>query len=96
MSNPLALNGRTATQADVDAGKVIFYIPDERSTPYRFGRDLPLRARLVDSDETTGFAAGTTVEILQAEVGDTGDVLIGFVAGDEQGICMLHEIELID
>jgi hypothetical protein len=96
MAKPRALNGRTATQRDVDAGQVIFYVPDGRSTPYRFGHDLPLPARLINSDETTGFAAGTVIEVLQAEVGDTGDVLIGFVTGTEEGICMLHEIELLD
>jgi hypothetical protein len=36
------------------------------------------------------------VEILQAEIGDTGDVLIGFLVGEDEGICMLKEIELID
>jgi hypothetical protein len=34
---------------------------------------------------------------MQAEIGDTGDVLIGFMAGEEEeGICRLHEIELVD
>jgi hypothetical protein len=35
-------------------------------------------------------------EVLQAEIGDTGDVLIGVVAGEEEGICQLNEIELLD
>ena len=43
-----------------------------------------------------GFPFGTVIEVLQAETGDTGDVLIGFMAGDEEGICQLNEIELID
>jgi hypothetical protein len=94
MASRRALNGRVATETDVDAGEVIFYIPEGRSIPYQFGRDLPLRARLVG--EEAGFPMGTEVEILQAEVGDTGDVLIGFVAGDDEGVCMLHEVELID
>ena len=47
MSNVRALNGRVATRADADAGEVIFYIPEGRSTPYEFGRDLPLRARFL-------------------------------------------------
>ena len=50
--------------------EVVFYIPDGRSVPYRFERDLPLRARLVGSE--SGFLIGTEIEILQAEVGDTG------------------------
>jgi hypothetical protein len=96
MSKRRALNGRVATQADQDAEKVIFYIPDGRGVPYRFERDLPLRARLVGTEETTGFPIGTEIEILQAEIGDTGDVLIGFIVGEDEGICMLKEIELID
>jgi hypothetical protein len=94
MSKPRALNGRVATQADQDAKDVIFYIPDGRSVPYRFERDLPLRARLVGTG--TGFPVGTEIEILQAETGDTGDVLIGFIVGEDEGLCQLHEIELID
>ena len=95
MSKPRALNGRVATQADQDAEEVIFYIPDGRSVPYRFERDLPIRARLLGAEET-GFPVGTEIEILQAEIGDTGAVLIGFIVGEDEGICLLHEIELID
>jgi hypothetical protein len=94
MANRIALNGRVATEADVDAGTVIFYIADGRSIPYRFERDLPIRARIV-SDES-GYPAGTEIEILQAEVGDTGDILIGFLVGEDEGVGMLHEFELID
>ena len=96
MSKRRALNGRAATKADQDAEEVTFYIPDGRSVPYQFGRDLPLSARLISSEEATGFPIGTVIEILQAEIGDTGDVLIGFMAGEEEGICQLNEIELID
>ncbi len=96
MSNARALNGRAATRADVDEGTVVFYIPHGRSTPYEFGRDLPLRARLLASEEQSGFPEGTEIDVLQAEVGDDGEVLIGFVAGEEEGICQLNEIELID
>jgi hypothetical protein len=96
MSNVRALNGRAATQADVDAGTVIFYISDGRSTPYQFGRDLPLRARILGPEEQSGFPDGTLIDVLQAEVGDNGEVLIGFVVGEEEGICQLNEIELID
>lgn len=96
MPRPRALNGRAATKADQDAKNVIFYIPDGRSVPYKFGRDLPLRGRLISPQEASGFPIGTEIEILQAEAGDTGDVLIGFMVGDQEGICMLHEVELID
>lgn len=96
MSKRRALNGRAATKADQDAEEVIFYVPDGRSVPYQFGRDLPLSARLIGSEDATGFPVGTEIEILQAEIGDTGDVLIGFIAGEEEGMCQLNEIELID
>jgi hypothetical protein len=96
MSMRRALNGRVATKADQDAEEVIFYIEDGRSVPYQFGRDLPLSARLISPEEATGFPVGTVIEVLQAETGDTGDVLIGFIAGEEEGICQLNEIELID
>ena len=42
------------------------------------------------------FPVGTEVEIQQAEMGDAGGDLIGFIAGGDEGSCMLHEIELID
>jgi len=96
MSTARALNGRTATQADVDTGSVIFYIPDGRSTPYQFGCDLPIRARLLGPEEQSGFPAGTVVDVMQAEAGDNGEILIGFVVGDEEGVCLLHEIEPIE
>lgn len=96
MSKRRALNGRAATKADQDAEEVVFYIPEGRSIPYQFGRDLPLRARLINPNDASSFPVGTEIEILQAETGDTGDVLIGFVVGEQEGICMLHEVELID
>ena len=96
MPKSRALNGRVATQADQEAEEVIFYIPNGRSVPYRFERDLPLRARLVGTEKTTRFPIGTEIEILQAEIGDTGDVLIGFIVGEDEGICLLQEIELIE
>jgi hypothetical protein len=54
---------------------------------------LPIRAGLVNTEETTGFPIGTEIEILQAEI---GDVLIGFMVVEDEGIGLLKEIELID
>ncbi len=59
MSKRRALNGRAASKADQDAEEVIFYIPDGRSVPYEFGRALPLSARLVSSEDASGFPVGT-------------------------------------
>jgi len=96
MPKRVGLNGRAATKEDQDAGVSIFYVPDARSVPYRFDRDLPLRARLLGTEEETGFPTDTEIEILQAEKGDTGNVLIGFMVGEREGICQLNEIELLD
>jgi hypothetical protein len=94
MGTPRALNGRTATLADMNVGEAIFYIPGGRSLPYSFGRDLPLLARIVG--EKSGFPLGTQIQILQAEVASNGDVLIGFLAGEQKGACMLKDIEMLE
>ena len=91
MSKRRALNGRVATQADQDAEEVVFY--SRWPVPYRFEGDLPIRAGLVGTEETIGFPIGTEIEILQAEI---GDVLIGFMVVEDEGIGLLKEIELID
>jgi hypothetical protein len=39
---------------------------------------------------------GTRVEILQAERGDTGDVVVGFIFGDQEFIGMLDDIRLVE
>lgn len=95
-SIPKVLNGRAATAADAEDNKIVFYIPDSRSIPYSFGQDLPLRARLVDPERSGIAAPGDEIVVVQAERGDTGDVLIGFLYGDEQeGVCQLDEIEIL-
>lgn len=91
------INGRTATQEDVHPDGAIFFIPANRSSPYSFGRDLPVVVKIVKPDDGDGFPpAGTTVEILQAERTDTGDVVLGFVYDGGDCVCMLADIELID
>lgn len=89
------LNGRAATGADSEAGDVVFYIPDSRSIPYRFDHELPLIAKIINPDG--GVAPlGSLVTIVQAEQGDNGEVLLGFMFGDgEEGVCMLGEVEVI-
>jgi hypothetical protein len=53
--------------------------------------------KIVKPDDGDGFPpAGTTVEILQAERTDTGDVVLGFVYDGGDCVCMLADIELID
>jgi hypothetical protein len=96
MSKRQINNDRVATKADADAGNVIFYIPDQRSAPYSFGQDLPLYARVVKPDESDGFPPpGTILRIVQAEIVDGKDVVLGFVNGDDEGICMLEDLEIL-
>ncbi len=91
------LNGRVATKDDADAGRVVFYIPDARSVPYRFEHDLPLLAKVTTPDERVGFPpSGSLVTIVQAEQGDNGEILLGLMYGEcEEGLCQLGEVEVI-
>ena len=89
------LNGRTATEADSEAGSIVFYIPDSRSTPYNFDHALPLTAKIINP--SGGVAPpNSLVTIVQAEQGDNGEVVLGLMFGNgEEGICMLEEVEVI-
>jgi hypothetical protein len=93
---PIPINNRVATSEDVEAGRCIFQIPDERSTPYSFGKELPVPA-VITRDLGEDFPpVGARVEILQAEQGDTGDVIVGFVLGDQEFIGMLDDVQLLE
>jgi hypothetical protein len=91
-----------ATEEDCKAGRAIFYIQDNRSKVYDLGRPLPLRARIRQDTETSTadkqkiIPAGTPVEIIQCEIGDNGEILVGFRYDGREGICMLKEIEIIE
>jgi hypothetical protein len=93
---PIALNNRAATPEDAKAGTVIFHIPDGRSTPYSFGRELPITAVIARDLGEDSPSVGTRVEVLQAEQGDTGDVLVGFVLGDQEFVGMLDDIQVLE
>jgi len=96
MPKPTAINGRVATQADVDAGTCVFLIPDQRSTPYSFGRELPLAAVVALEDDPNIGPKGTPVTIVQAEVGDTGDILLGVLFGEDgEALCLLDDVEVL-
>jgi hypothetical protein len=90
-----------ATEDDCHAGRAIFFIPDDRSTVYDLGRPLPLKARLRQDTETSTddqqevLPAGTQVEIIQCEIGDNGQILVGYRYHGGVGICMLNELEMI-
>ncbi len=92
----LLIQGRVATQADVDSGSCVFFIPDERSKPYQFDRLLPIPARLTSEHEIDGMPPNAEILIVQAEIGDTNDVLLGFLTKDlVEGICQLAEVEVL-
>jgi hypothetical protein len=90
-----------ATEEDCKAGRAIFYIPDNRSKVYDLGRPLPLTARYrQDTDTSTAkdqgvIPAGTVVEIIQCEIGDNGENLVGFRYTGGEGLCMLNELDII-
>jgi hypothetical protein len=88
---------KPATEADVDQGAAIFWVPDSRSKVYDLGVPLPVKATVkVDMDLGNGqyIPAGTLVHVTQSEIVDDSDVLLGFVYSGGQGICELDQITL--
>ena len=92
-------NQRPATQADVDDGKAVYWIPESRSTVYDLGFSLPAQAVTRKSVECSEgeepIPAGTSITVIQAEIVDNSDILIGFTFGQRQGVCALDEIEFL-
>ncbi len=85
-----------ATQDDVDKGRAVFWIPDSRSKVYHLGFPLPADA-IVVADMEVGEAeeyirAGTTVTVIQAEIVDEKDVLLGFRYEGGTGVCDLNQL----
>jgi hypothetical protein len=94
MRAPL-IQGRVATEADFQSGAAVFYVSDGRSAPYSLGRDLPIRAELVKS-EGTDWPVGSQLSIVQAEISDSHHVTLGVLRGDEQGVCTLEDVKLLE
>lgn len=94
MRTPL-IQGRVATGADFHSGVAVFYVPDGRSAPYPLGRDLPISAELVKSDGCD-WPVGSRVSIVQAEISDGKHVTLGVLHGDEQGVCSLEDVKLLE
>ncbi|RRA48423.1 hypothetical protein [Acidipila sp. EB88] len=91
------LNGRVATEQEAEAQTVIFFVPEQRSEPYSFAHALPLIARMALSDPREGFPpVGAPVEIIQAELVDGKDVVLGFLYQGEPGLCMLQDVNVDD
>lgn len=90
------IEGRVATQDDVDHGVCVFFIPEERSAPYALGRPLPAAARIVRPNDGSDFPAyGTEVQIVQAEIVDGVEILVGFLTDGAEGVCVLEDVELL-
>jgi hypothetical protein len=85
-----------ATETDVRDGAAIFYVTDSRSKPFDLGVALPVGAVLLeDAGEQQPIPAGTRVQIIQAEILDDSQVLLGFTyANNGQGICTLDTIAI--
>lgn len=85
-----AIRGRSATEADIEAGVAVFCIPSG-SKPHAVS--LPVCA--MDRDAESGSA--TPVVVIQAEQGDDGDVFLGarpLVGGNM--VCTLSEVEFVE
>jgi hypothetical protein len=91
------LNGRAATSEDAEKRSAFSYIPDSSSVPFTFDRSLPLKAVLTKPDDGDGFPPpGSLVYVVQAEIGDNGEVVIGLMYGDDQeALCLLRDITII-
>jgi len=95
MSKPTVINGRVATQTDVDEGRCVFFIPNEQSRPFDFDRQLPISAVITLAPTGGDFPPeGTIVEIVQAETVDDGEVILGVIY-DQQAVCSLTDIEIL-
>ena len=89
------INNRVASEEEANSGEAIFFIPENRSKPYTFGCPSPIMAKVVKFDKHDGFPPpGTRLQIVQAEKVDGKDVVLGFVNGEEEGICMLEDVQL--
>ena len=88
---------RPATEQDVMNGDAVFFVPDGRSRIYDLGVRLPASARLsrdLDLGESGTLCNGTKITIIQAEIVDAKDVVIGFRVGAGEFVCALEELEL--
>ena len=84
-----------ATAEDVEKGTAVFHVPDSRSKVYDLGFSLPAEA-IVDKDMEVGggerIPAGTPIRVIQAEIVDNQDVLLGFTYGENRGVCHIDQV----
>jgi hypothetical protein len=86
---------KPATSEDVERGSAVFYVPDSRSKVCELGFSLPSEA-VVISDIEVGhgekISVGTAVTIIQAEIVDDREVLLGFSYESGKGVCTASEV----
>jgi len=86
---------KPATAEDVERGIAVFYVPDSRSKIYELGFSLPAEAVAVSDIEVEDgekILAGTALTIIQAEIVDDRDVLLGFSYKSGKGVCTDSEV----
>jgi hypothetical protein len=86
-----------ATESDVNTGRAVFHVPDNRSRVFDIGVPLPANAVVIsnlDVGEGTTVPAGTRVIVIQAEIVDQQDVLLGFTYPGGQGVCTIEQVEI--
>ena len=84
-----------ASAEDVERGSAVFYVPDARSKVYDLGFSLPAEAIVVsdiDVGEAERISAGTVITVIQAEIVDDRDVLLGFSYQAGRGVCTASEV----
>jgi hypothetical protein len=84
-----------ATERDVETGNAIFSISDERSRVYDIGIPLPVTATTRDemtTSDNSKLAKGTQIKVIQVEIVDERDILVGFRVGQESGVCFLNQV----
>ena len=89
------IQGRSATKADFDSGAAVYYIPGGRSASYSLGHVLPIKAEIVKSG-VGDWSIGHRVSIVQAEITDGQHVTLGVIDGNEQAVCSLDDVKLLE
>ena len=90
------IEGRAATEADVQSGVAIFSVRDHRSEPYFLGHNLPIEAEIVKADSADAWPVGQRVKIVQAEITDGKHVTLGVLCGDKEGVVALEDVKLLE
>lgn len=89
------MSTRPASAEDVERGHAVFHIPDSRSKVYDLGFSLPAEATVATDivvNEGEKIPIGTPIKVVQAEIVDDQDIVLGFSYDAGQGVCTLSEV----